>query len=43
MTNYWHYDSSSTNRHNLNGCDLWAEYLVGNKNGYNVILTNGNW
>ncbi|MGD0814507.1 MAG: prepilin-type N-terminal cleavage/methylation domain-containing protein [Verrucomicrobiota bacterium] len=43
INNFWHYDSSSTNRHNLNGYDLWAEYLVGNKNGYNVILTNGNW
>ncbi|MGP8199917.1 MAG: prepilin-type N-terminal cleavage/methylation domain-containing protein [Limisphaerales bacterium] len=43
ITNFWHYDASSTNRHNLSGYDLWAEYLVGNKNGTNVILTNGNW
>jgi prepilin-type N-terminal cleavage/methylation domain-containing protein len=43
MTNYWHYDSSSTNRHNLSSYDLWAEYLIGTKGGSNVITTNGNW
>ncbi len=36
--NPWHYDSSSTNRHNPNGFDLWAEYLVSGKT--NVV---GNW
>jgi prepilin-type N-terminal cleavage/methylation domain-containing protein len=43
ITNFWHYDSSSTNRHNLSGYDLWAEYLIGSKNGSNIIMTNGNW
>jgi prepilin-type N-terminal cleavage/methylation domain-containing protein len=43
ITNFWHYDSSSTNRHNLSGYDLWAEYLIGTKNGSNIIMTNGNW
>lgn len=27
--NPWFYDSSSTNRHNLESFDLWSEYLVG--------------
>ena len=27
--NFWHYDSSSTNRHNPGSYDLWAEYLAG--------------
>ena len=36
--NPWHYDSSSTNRHNPNGFDLWAEYLAGGKT--NLV---GNW
>jgi prepilin-type N-terminal cleavage/methylation domain-containing protein len=42
--NYWHYDSSNTNRHNPNGFDLWAEYLVGrDKQGNPIMVTNGNW
>jgi prepilin-type N-terminal cleavage/methylation domain-containing protein len=41
--NYWHYDASSTNRHNLSSYDLWAEYVIGNKGGSNIITTNGNW
>jgi prepilin-type N-terminal cleavage/methylation domain-containing protein len=36
--NPWHYDSSSTNRHNSESFDLWAVFSVGNK-----IVTNGNW
>ena len=36
--NTWRYDSSSTNRHNLEGYDLWAEILLGGKT--NII---GNW
>jgi prepilin-type N-terminal cleavage/methylation domain-containing protein len=43
FTNFWHYDSSSTNRHNLQSYDLWAEYISANKNGSNIITTNGNW
>ena len=38
-TNLWHYDSSSTNRHNPSGYDLWAVYAIGNGN----VITNGNW
>jgi prepilin-type N-terminal cleavage/methylation domain-containing protein len=42
-TNFWHYDASSTNRHNPNSYDLWAEFVVGkNKNGW-MYVTNGNW
>ena len=41
--NFWHYDSSSPRRHNQNSYDLWAEFVVGTKNGTNVIETNGNW
>ena len=36
--NPWFYDASSTNRHNKNSFDLWAEILVGGKT--NII---GNW
>jgi len=36
--NFWHYDSSSTNRHNMTSFDLWAEFSVGGK-----LYTNGNW
>ncbi len=36
--NYWHYDSSSTNRHNMGSYDVWAEFRVGAQ-----IFTNGNW
>ncbi len=36
--NPWHYDASSTNRHNPNGFDLWAEYIAGGKT--NIV---GNW
>jgi prepilin-type N-terminal cleavage/methylation domain-containing protein len=43
FTNYWHYDSSSTNRHNPSGFDLWAEYISATKGGSNIITTNGNW
>jgi len=43
ITNFWHYDSSSTNRHNLSSYDLWAEYVSAGKNGSNIITTNGNW
>jgi prepilin-type N-terminal cleavage/methylation domain-containing protein len=41
--NFWHYDASSPRRHNQNSYDLWAEFLVGTKNGTDVIETNGNW
>jgi len=41
--NFWHYDSSSTNRHNLQSYDLWAEYISATKGGSNIITTNGNW
>jgi prepilin-type N-terminal cleavage/methylation domain-containing protein len=41
--NYWHYDASSTNRHNMASYDLWAEYISASKNGTNIITTNGNW
>lgn len=41
--NFWHYDSSSPQRHNPNSYDLWAEFEVGRKNGATVIITNGNW
>jgi prepilin-type N-terminal cleavage/methylation domain-containing protein len=43
MTNYWHYDASSPNRHNQNSYDLWAEFSIGSKSGQLVIETNGNW
>ncbi len=36
--NPWRYDASSTNRHNMKGFDLWAEYVVGNE-----IKVIGNW
>lgn len=36
--NPWRYDASSTNRHNRNSFDLWAEILIGKQT--NVI---GNW
>lgn len=41
--NYWHYDASSPSRHNQNSYDLWAEYVVGSKNGVPIFQTNGNW
>jgi prepilin-type N-terminal cleavage/methylation domain-containing protein len=41
--NWWHYDSSTTNRHNMNSYDLWAEFSIGSKNGKLTIITNGNW
>ncbi len=41
--NFWHYDSSSTNRHNLTSFDIWAEYSIGSKNGQPIIVTNGNF
>lgn len=40
--NFWHYDSSSTNRHNQNSFDLWAEYTLPTRSGV-TIITNGNW
>ncbi len=43
LPNFWHYDSSSPRRHNQNSYDLWAEFVVGTKNGHPVIETNGNW
>lgn len=43
-TNLWHYDSSSTNRHNSSTYDLWVEYGVGKDGSGNpIIFTNGNW
>jgi len=42
--NWWHYDCSSTNRHNSSGFDLWAEYNAGKDSAGNpIIITNGNW
>lgn len=43
IPNFWHYDSSTTNRHNMASYDLWAEFTIGSKNGHPVIITNGNW
>jgi hypothetical protein len=37
--NPWFYDSSTTNRHNRNGFDLWAEIKTGGTN----ITVIGNW
>ena len=41
--NFWHYDSSSANRHNMSSYDLWAEFSIGSKGGKSTIITNGNW
>jgi prepilin-type N-terminal cleavage/methylation domain-containing protein len=41
--NFWHYDSSSANRHNMDSYDLWAEFSIGAKNGHQIMITNGNW
>jgi len=41
--NFWHYDSSSPNRHNMGSYDLWAEFYIGTKSGNPTIITNGNW
>jgi prepilin-type N-terminal cleavage/methylation domain-containing protein len=41
--NFWHYDSSSPNRHNMNSYDLWAEFSIANIHGKVTIITNGNW
>ena len=38
--NPWFYDSSTTNRHNRAGFDLWAEIIIGRKNETMII---GNW
>jgi prepilin-type N-terminal cleavage/methylation domain-containing protein len=38
LINTWHYDSSSTNRHNSDSFDLWAVFTVGKK-----TVTNKNW
>ena len=43
IPNFWHYDSSTTNRHNLDIYDLWAEYSMGSKIGHAILVTNGNW
>lgn len=44
VPNFWHYDSSSPNRHNQQSYDLWAEYGSGSTGSTNlVIITNGNW
>lgn len=37
-SNYWHYDCSSTNRHNLDSYDLWAVFTTAK-----TTVTNGNW
>jgi hypothetical protein len=42
-SNFWHYDSSSPYRHNMNSYDLWAEFSIGSKNGQQTMITNGNW
>ena len=41
--NFWHYDSSSSRRHNMQSFDLWAEFSIGSKSGVPTIITNGNW
>jgi hypothetical protein len=41
--NFWHYDSSSGKRHNMNSFDLWAEFSIGSKGGNQIMITNGNW
>jgi prepilin-type N-terminal cleavage/methylation domain-containing protein len=41
--NFFRYDSSTTNRHNLASYDLWAEFTIGNKGGIPIMITNGNW
>jgi prepilin-type N-terminal cleavage/methylation domain-containing protein len=41
--NFWHYDSSTTNRHNMGSFDLWAEFSIGSKSGRPILITNGNW
>jgi prepilin-type N-terminal cleavage/methylation domain-containing protein len=41
--NFWHYDSSTTNRHNMGSYDLWAEFTIGSRGGVPIIITNGNW
>jgi prepilin-type N-terminal cleavage/methylation domain-containing protein len=43
VPNFWHYDSSTTNRHNLATYDLWAEYSIGSLHGQRNLITNGNW
>jgi hypothetical protein len=43
VPNFWHYDSSTTNRHNLGTYDLWAEFSIGSKGGRPILKTNGNW
>ncbi|HEY3863763.1 MAG TPA: type II secretion system protein [Verrucomicrobiae bacterium] len=42
VANFWHYDSSTTNRHNITSYDLWAEYSIGSKSGRMILKTNGN-
>jgi prepilin-type N-terminal cleavage/methylation domain-containing protein len=41
--NFWHYDSSSANRHNMDSYDLWAEFSIGSKGANRTTITNGNW
>jgi hypothetical protein len=43
IPNFWHYDSSTTNRHNPGSFDLWAEFSIGSKSGRQILITNGNW
>lgn len=43
VPNFWYYDASSTNRHNLASYDLWAVYISTTKGGSNILATNGNW
>jgi prepilin-type N-terminal cleavage/methylation domain-containing protein len=43
VPNFWHYDSSTTNRHNPESYDLWAEYVSASRDGSNIITTIGNW
>jgi len=38
--NFWHYDASTTNRHNMTSYDLWAEYAAPTS-GSNITI--GNW
>jgi prepilin-type N-terminal cleavage/methylation domain-containing protein len=41
--NFWHYDSSTTRRHNMTSYDLWGEFYIANIHGHMTIITNGNW
>jgi prepilin-type N-terminal cleavage/methylation domain-containing protein len=41
--NFWHYDASTSMRHNLTSYDLWAEFSTANIHGKLTVITNGNW